>query len=283
MNILLSALIGGCVAGLGAALVWLAQRYLGLGEKGQRIGNAVAIVIAIAALRVVPVDQLALRLQSSESVAERADAELFEIPAFKVLHDYYPADYAIMRDTAVQSIKAGETNLQTINRIRPRMLEIFAAQTVKAPDATLGRHLAFVLKQATFLQGQEPRYCHEILNTPGRISFDPSAVFPREMAAEEMTLMADVLRETASRPAAVPAPLDEAVFQPLAERAFARLSPPDVTALTAINFEATRATTAVQMTASCHFALGLLEEINALPLVDKARVFRSLLAEGQSA
>ncbi len=188
-----------------------------------------------------------------------------------------------MRDTAVQSIKAGETNLQTINRTRPRLMEIFSLQMLKASDATISRQLAFIVKQATFLQGQNPQYCHELLNTPGRVSFDPTKIFPREMADEEMNLMADILRETASLPTVAPEPLDEAKFQPLAERTFGRLSPADVTALTSIDFEPARATTVAQKAASCHFALGIMEEINALPPGERARTFRSVVAAGQKA
>lgn len=281
MNILLSALICGVIAGVGSGLAWLAHKHLGLSQKGQRIGQFVALMVGIAVVRIAPIDQLVLRFQPAGSIQAKADAELAVIPAFKALHDYYPADYAVMRDTAVESIKAGETNVQTINRIRPRLMEIFGLQMVKASDATISRQLAFIVKQATFLQGQNPQYCHELLNTPGHVTFDPASVFPREMANEEMNLMADILRETASLPAVTPDPLDQDEFQPLAERTFSRLSPADVTALTPIDFEPARATTVAQKAASCHFALGMMEEINALPLAERARVFRSLVAEGQ--
>ncbi|RYE57360.1 MAG: hypothetical protein EOP20_07550 [Hyphomicrobiales bacterium] len=283
MNILLSALICGAIAGVGAGLAWLAHKHLGLSVKGQRIAQFVALMLGIAVVRIAPIDQLSLRLQPSASIQTRADAELAAIPAFKALHDKYPADYALMRDTAVESMKAGETNLQTINRIRPRLLEIFSLQMLKASDATISRQLTFIVKQATFLQGQAPQYCHELLNTPGRLSFDPVKVFPREMAAEEINLMADILRETADLPAVPLEPIDEAKFQPLAERTFSRLSPADVTALTSIDFEPARATTVAQMAASCHFALGIMQEINGLPTAERARTFRSLVAEGQRA
>ena len=240
-------------------------------------------MVGIAVVRIAPIDQLSLRLQPSGSIEAKADAELAVIPAFKALHDYYPADYALMRDTAVKSIKAGETNLQTINRIRPWLLEIFGLQMVKASDATISRQLAFIVKQAKFLQGQNPQYCHELLNTPGRVSFDPTKVFSREMADEEMKLMADILRETANVPSVPPEPIDEATFQPLAERAFSRLSSADVTALTSIDFEPARATMVDQKAASCHLALGIMEEINALPSAQRARTFRSVVAEGQKA
>jgi hypothetical protein len=281
VNILISALICGVIAGVGSGLAWLAHKHLGLSEKGQRIGQVAALIFAIAVVRIAPIDQLSLRLQPTGSVQAKADAELTVIPAFKALHDYYPADYTAMRDTAVESIKAGESNLQTINRIRPRLLEIFSQQMVKASDATISRQLAFIVKQATFLQGQNPQYCHELLNTPGHVTFDPTQVFPREMADEEMNLMADILRETATLPTMTPEPIDEAKFQPLAERTFSRLNPADVTALTSIDFEPARATTVAQKTASCHFALGIMEEINALPPAERARTFRSVVAEGQ--
>lgn len=281
MNILLSALICGGIAGVGAGLFWLAHKHLGLSQKGQRIGQLVALLVGIAVVRIAPIEQLSLRIQPTGSVLAKADAELRVIPAFKALHDYYPADYAAMRDTAVESIKAGESNLETINRIRPRLLEIFSQQMVKASDATISRQLAFIVKQATFLQGQDPQYCHELLNTPGHVTFDPTKVFPREMADEEMNLMADILKETASLPAVTPEPVDEAIFQPLAERTFRRLSSPDVTALTSIDFDPARATTLAQKTASCHFALGIMQEIDALPLAERARTFRSVVAEGQ--
>ncbi|MGO4408464.1 MULTISPECIES: hypothetical protein [unclassified Brevundimonas] len=280
MNILLSALICGGIAGLGSLLVWMAHKHLGLSAKGQRIGQFVALILGIAVIRIVPVDQLSLRLQPTQTLQAKADAELFAIPAFKVLHDDYPTDYAVMRDAAVQSLKAGETNIQTINRIRPRLLEIFGAQMMKASDATIGRQLGFIVKQATFLQSQEPQYCHELLNTPGHISFDPTRIFPREMAAEEMSLMADILHETAKLPAVASEPIDEAEFQPLVEQAFARLSPSAVTALAAIDFEPARATTSGQKAASCHFVLGLMEEINTLPPADRARVFRGVVLAG---
>lgn len=283
MNILLSALICGGIAGVGAGLAWFAHKHLGLSAKGQRIAQIVALMVGIAVVRIAPIDQLYLYLQPNGSIQAKADAELAVIPAFKVLHDYYPADYAVMRDTAVESIKAGDTNLQTINRIRPRLLEIFSLQMVKASDETISRQLAFIVKQATFLQGQNPQYCHELLNTPGHVSFDPTKVFPREMADEEMALMADILKETASLPAVTPEPIDEAKFQPLAERTFGRLSSADVTALTSIDFQPARATTVEQKAASCHFALGIMEEINALPPAERARTFRSVVAEGQKA
>lgn len=280
MNILLSALICGGIAGFGALLVWLAHKHLGLSEKGQRIGQIGALVIALAVVRVLPIEQLANNVQAQETTQSRADAELLAIPTFKALHDGYPLEYAAMRDTAVESLEAGESKLTTINRIRPRMMEILSQQMIKASDATTSRHLGFIVRQASFLKTTDPQYCHELLNTPGRISFDPTAVFPRPMVDEEMSIMADILRETATLPSVDVAPLNEAKFQPLVETAFAGLSERDVNALTAISFEVANATTADQKSASCSFALALMEQVAKLPPAEGAQIFRALLAEG---
>jgi hypothetical protein len=186
-----------------------------------------------------------------------------------------------MRDAAVESIKSGDSKIQTINRVRPRLMEIFGVQMLKSSDDTINRQLAFIVKQATFLQGQNPEHCHELLNAPGHVSFDPEKIVPLEMANEEMMLMADILRETANLPVVMPASIDEAKLQALVQRTFIRLAPADVTALTQIDFEPARATTLEQKAAGCHFALGIMEEINALPLTERARTFRSVVAEGQ--
>lgn len=278
MNILISALLGAVLAGGGALLFGLFAKKIGLSEKAQRIGQTVVIVIAIASLRVIPIETIAASVRGSGHYDQAVEKALIQQAPYAAMKQYYPVEYAALKSEAVKAIRAGKSEIEGINAIRPPFLALVSSQMPKASDATISAMLDLSLDQTDFLDKTNPRYCFELTTTPARLSVNLANVLPPAMIQREMALMADVLRESATAQMAKAAPLSPEMLGVLAERAVGRLSRADAVALNEIDFEPIRSTTTAQMAASCHFVRAMLSEVQALPSAEVGPTYRGILA-----
>lgn len=274
-DILTYAILGAAVAGLFSGLVWVAHRYWGLSDKGQRIGQGLAIVLAIVAVRTVPVDNL---FQDKDAERERAvEAQLLRIPTYLALKESYPTDYAAIQASLAEGLANDASEMQMIGKVRPIYLAVLERQMPKAGDANLRRMLKVTLEQGEFLRGRNVKFCHELLNGGG-ISFNPASVFPPALANQEADVAAAILRETADAPDTAPAPLPDAELDALALAAFEALPSAEQESLARMNYTTAAANSQSEYAASCGFLVEMLKVVGTGDDASVARRFRGLMA-----
>lgn len=278
ISILLSAAICAVVAGGGAAAVWVAETHLGLPKKAGRFLQMSFLVLGIGLIRVLPVEAWSLQLTPQSATNAKIDRALQSLPVYGVLKDHYPSDYAVLLSILQEGVRANESELDLIARARPVVMNRFSQQMIKASDASIMSIIDLTVDQAGYLSNRSPRYCHELLNASNHLSFNPSKVFPAELVQRDLEVMAQVLLETAGLPDRSVPPLSDEALAHIAEATFASLNKADAEALDRINFELTQAKSQEEMSASCRFALGMVQRMAELPPKEAAHMFRSFLA-----
>lgn len=240
------------------------------------LGSIIVAAIATAAIKLVPFEDVALHLRSQESVANQIGEELQTYPPLKALHDHYPEEYAQIAEAAAKGIKAGYSPAEVMRSIRPQIWAAYHSKMEQTSDELLGKQLDFALRQLRYLRGQNPQYCYEIVATPAQLSFDLGAVMPRFMIEEEAGLMAEVIAESSRTSPSSPIPVDEELLAALTEKALESLSVGELEALSRADFDPSRVRGPARASMECNFRINFLTELKALPLSDKANLFRSL-------
>lgn len=275
--IILSAAICAFIAGTGAAIVWSAEKHMGLPKKLAGALQLAFLVLGLGLIRLLPVEAWARDLTPRATMEARVERALETQPLFGVMRDHYPADYAALKTSLEQGLRADEAEDELIARARPIILKRYTLQMAKASDDSVLMMIDLAVDQADHLMTLNPRYCHEMFNTPDRLSFNPAKVFPERLAQRDIKLMERVLIETANQPDYSITPLPSSTLASMAEATLAGLSREDIVALSQIDFEVARARNQAEMMAGCRFTLGMLKIVANLPPKQAALTFRSLV------
>ena len=282
MQIVLGALAGAVGAAFGTAIGYAIWKALKLSEERKPIIVFAAIVIGLGAARLAPVDNWALALRSQSSLEVEADRVFSNIPFAATLKETNPQVYEQMRFTVIASVRAGEAELVTMNRIRPITMRVISESLPHASDETLVLFADFSADQLDFLSSHNSNHCYEMAVSPERLSFNPAGVFPPEMQRREYSLLSRLLQDAAAGRRAPAVPIGDEQLAPLLEAALRDMPQSQLATLERIEFDPSRAQTDEERAASCTFLRGVMRAVATLPDQESAQHFRQLVAASRS-
>lgn len=235
---------------------------------------------AAARLGAVVALAFATEAAGAELTREQASDEVKTLAPYRVMSEHYPAEFEKMLALLVKESKKGRSVREVALDNNPVMSELMSRQLPKTSASNALLELQYTIVEAKAAAAVKPKYCLAVLGmSKSDRPFDD--YLPPDLAVKQMELAADVLLQTATAPEAPPPPIDGKLLRKITEDAYFSL--PNERLRAAFNEtgdDPSRAITPLQQTAHCQLAIGILEQILALPPAEAAVTYRSFAVDG---
>ena len=192
---LLGAALGVLGAMIGHAIATAIQRSTGAARR-PRWPYAVAIAISVAgsaAIRPYVVEQW-----NRATIESRADSVMAKLettlPLFRIIREHEPALYAQMKNELIASVKLGDSQDQSIDKVRAPLTRYVAANMTLVPDDVLVSLIEVTVLEAKELSKSSPDKCVALLN--GQPTGDIRPFLPDELERQGQAVMEKLVTST---------------------------------------------------------------------------------------
>jgi len=212
---------------------------------------------------------------AADITREQASLEVKELAPYRVMAEHYPAEYEKMLSLLVKEARKGRSVREVALDNNAVITELVERQIPKANMDNALRNLSFMIVGAKAAMAVKPKYCLAVLGVAK--SDRPFAEYlPSALEAENLSMTAELLRQTATAPEPPPPPTAGMLKRKLAENAYFSLpSEPLSLAFRETRGEPSRAITMIQQEAFCRVSVRLLEQILSMPPAEAAATFKS--------
>lgn len=219
----------------------------------------------------------ATQAAAADITREQASLEVRQLAPYQVMAEHYPAEFEKMLSLLVKEAKKGRSVREVALDNNPVISILTGKQMRKANTSNALRVLRNELDRAKAAAAVKPKYCLAVLDVAK--SDRPFAEYmPPALEAESLTLMAEVLLQTATAPEPPPPRVDGQLKYKIWDNAYFSLpSEPLSVAYRETGGETSRAISTIQQDAHCRVWISVLEQISNLPPDEAAMTVRSML------
>jgi hypothetical protein len=214
--------------------------------------------------------------QSTEAAS--VDQQLDAVPAFQVIHQYYPVVYKQMLDKLHATNLTEGNSVAVENTIRPLLSKLTIQQMAYASSDDVAAEFTIVADEASTVRDVSPENCMEVLNGNGQVGFDTDKVFTGEEKSADLAETTRMLQQTATNPLPPAAPLSQAQAQHLARAAFSKLDAADRAALTPVLQSSRQPAGDAEQRAYCDFTIAMFRATASLPPDQQRAAYSTFVA-----
>lgn len=205
---------------------------------------------------------------TSAPTREKLAAAFKKVPAFDALSLQYPNEFEKVVDKAWAKVEARKSDAEVMAAGREQMSLLMGKLLPIAADAALLDFNRLILDQAEALSRRSTAACVELMFPTGR-QMNMAAFLPPELAARELALLNDLIRDSDARNAEE---VSEQEFERVSKKVLGSLTQDQVQMLVS---EEKRATSS---SAACEAVVAYLRALNAIPETERARSLRAIYA-----
>jgi hypothetical protein len=195
-SVLIGAVLGGGLAGAGCLVAHLiATGIKNAKQLSRRPSWPYTVAIAFAIAATAAVRPHATDLWYRLTIDSRADALFVELetsaPLYRTIRQREPTLYNQLRSELIASIKAKDTEEQTIMKVRSHLTAYVGANMHLVPDEVLVRVVDVSVQEARALGKSNPEMCVSLLN--GEPIGDIRPFLPDELERAETAAMEELI------------------------------------------------------------------------------------------
>lgn len=257
----------GVGAGAGVVAVLLSAGIMRLfGQANSKAANILYLVVFALTLAVGR-EFVEPRIQ-----AQRVESALLDMPVYRTLQQHEPKAYEQIRSAIETSIANKLPQEQMWAVTRPVITEVATRRLPHASDTVLVKYGAHIVSATTLLHAKGGDACFSYINPAPGEALDFTALLGREVAEQELSLVAEIVTSAAGKKRAAvtetEAKLDvDAVIGKL----LSKYSQPDLAALQNPN------SPNVDKRKYCQVIIDLYKEVIALPAPRNSQLLRYLM------
>lgn len=225
------------------------------------------------------------RAASAEALTrEAASAEIRQLPAYAVMAEHYPTEYARVLDIVVGGLTSGRRFNDIVLDVNPIVVQLVVREGPKANVENTLAMMRLTRAQAKALEAVDPKLCLVLLGS-AKADKPLGVEMPAGLLEQELTLTANLLRQTAVAPEPpATSALSDKVIEAIAMEAYDALPGDELrVAMRQIEGNPSNASTPLQQTAYCEFSMALFDVLLKMPPVEAVRTFKAmnLAAQGR--
>jgi hypothetical protein len=202
---------------------------------------------------------------SKETLAE----EFKKIEIFSVMAQRMPQDFDHILNSVWVQAQTGATDAEVITAARNQVIPIIARLAPLATDQTLVAYHKVLVEEMEILLSKDPSVCVEMMFPTGK-PVNLIRYMPKDLAARELELSAQILREADFSRAIKPS---ETEIEEIALVASKDMTPKQITIISNAQNRSTESADQV-----CGYALTFLKGLGSIPTAQRGRSMRILFS-----
>lgn len=206
-----------------------------------------------------------------------ASAEIRQLPAYAVMAEHYPTEYAQVLDIIVDGLTSGRRFSDIVLDATPIVAQLVVREGPKANIENTLALMRLTRVQAKALEAIDPKLCLVLLGS-AKADKPLGMEMPAVLFDQELVLTANLLRQTATAPEPPPTlALSEKAIEAIAIEAYGALPGDELrVAIRQTEGDPSKASTPLQQTAYCEFSMALFDILLKMPPVEATSTFKAM-------